>query len=124
MDYSALQIKVYKAIEKNGVQMVVRVIDQREYNPVTDKHPEIVDDYSVKILIEDYTARDIDGSLIQVGDRKLLVPVLDSTAATLPRLDEEDKVEIRYGDKVWNPIRIAPLMPAGIPVLYTIQVRG
>ena len=55
MDYSALQIKVYKAIEKNGVQMVVRVIDQREYNPVTDKHPEIVDDYSVKILIEDYT---------------------------------------------------------------------
>ena len=124
MDYSALQIKVQNQIDKFGVTMVVRTIDQRAYNPVTDSHPEIVDEYPVRVLIEAFNTRDIDGSVIQVGDKKLLVPVLDSTAATLPRLDVEDKVEIEYDGRVWNPISVVPLCPAGVPVLYTIHVRG
>ena len=124
MDYSALQTKVNKQIEKSGVSMVVRTTELGTYDPAADTHPEVVDEYTVKVLIENFNVRDIDGTIIQVGDKRLLLPVLDSTAATLPRLDVVDKVEIDYDGRTWSPISVTPLMPGGIPVLYNVHVRG
>ena len=124
MDYSTLQTKIKNKIDKFGVTATLRTIEFGTYDAATDTHPEIVDECQIKILVEDFNARDIDGTLIQVGDKRLLLPVLDSTAATLPRLDEVDKVEIEYDNRKWNPVSITPLMPAGVPILYTVHARG
>lgn len=64
----------------------------------------------------DYAQRDIDGTLIKVGDcRVYIAPDLTVTPQT------GDKITI--GSETWNVITSRPLEPAGVVVLHDVQVR-
>lgn len=62
-------------------------------------------------------AKLIDGTLVKAGDMKVLV------GAVSPALDPKITGTITRGDEVWSIVKIEPLNPGGIKLLYTLQVR-
>lgn len=68
-------------------------------------------------LIEDYSAHDIDGTLIQASDRRLIV------APDIAEAPQPGDVFELASERV-TAIRVNPLAPGGVVVLYEVQVRG
>jgi hypothetical protein len=69
------------------------------------------------MVVLDYADSDRDGTLIQYGDKKVLVSVEGLTIE--PKLS--DKVSI--GGSSHNIVAIKPLNPGGTIVMYEIQIR-
>ena len=64
-----------------------------------------------------YKQRDIDGTLIKNGDQRLLLaPQIEATPKT------GDTVTV--GAKVYNVVDVGIVAPAGVAVLYKLQLRG
>lgn len=65
-------------------------------------------------VITEYSAREIDGSLIATGDKKLA-----ATFETEVRID--DRIEI--DGKKWRVVQPNPVKPADVLISYNIQLR-
>lgn len=65
----------------------------------------------------DYSQRDIDGTLIRQGDRRVLLSV---EVGTQP--ETGDKVVIR--EKWWDVVGVKTIGPEGNAVVYELQVRA
>jgi hypothetical protein len=73
------------------------------------------------------TARDlgignISGTLIQIGDQKLLVSVLAAEGGALPEPRVDDTALV--GAKLYSIKNVDALQPGGVPVMYTLVVRA
>jgi len=66
-------------------------------------------------VITEYSAREIDGSLIATGDKKLA-----ATFETEVRID--DRIEI--DGKKWRVVQPNPVKPADVLISYNIQLRA
>lgn len=66
-------------------------------------------------VITEYSSREIDGSLIATGDKKLA-----ATAETEVRID--DRIEI--DGKVWRVVQPNPVKPGDVLISYNIQLRA
>ena len=66
-------------------------------------------------LITEYSSREIDGSLIATGDKKLA-----ATFETEVRID--DRIEI--DGKKWRVVQPNPVKPADVLISYNIQQRA
>ncbi|MGP0679803.1 hypothetical protein [Citrobacter freundii] len=66
-------------------------------------------------VITDYSSREIDGSLIATGDKKLA-----ATFETEVRID--DRIEI--DGKKWRVVQPNPVKPADVLISYNIQLRA
>lgn len=66
-------------------------------------------------VITEYSSREIDGSLIATGDKKLA-----ATAETEVRID--DRIEI--DGKAWRVVQPNPVKPADVLISYNIQLRA
>lgn len=119
MDWTKWQDKADSMISQYGASVTIRVTVRSGYSAASDTVTEVNTDYSVKALITNFNERDIDQTLIQAGDKLVIIP-----AKGLPALDEQQYVRIIYGTKEWNPISIVPLIPGGTPVFYRVHVRG
>lgn len=119
MDWTAWIDKADQMISKYGADVTVRVVTRTGYSAASDDFVGVTDEYGCKALITNFSERDIDKTLIQVGDKLLIIP-----AKGLPALDDEQYVLVVFGSKVWNPISIVPLMPGGSQIFYRIHVRG
>lgn len=63
------------------------------------------------------------GSLIQAGDKQLLLSALNSAGSPLsPAPEPGDRATI--GGVAWLITAVAPLAPAGTAILYDCNVRG
>jgi hypothetical protein len=71
--------------------------------------------YLPKGILKEYNNMQIDGSKIQTGDKLL---VLDDTV--LPLMTDKPIVN----GKTWNIMDIEIKEPAGIPLVYLVQIRG
>ena len=69
------------------------------------------------IAVLDYENREIDGTRIQAGDKKVLV----SAVGLSPEPSTVDRIDI--GDEEHAIISVKPLSPAGTPVFYEVQAR-
>jgi hypothetical protein len=65
----------------------------------------------------EYDSRDIDGTLVKVGDKKLLLSAVDFTE---PQAGDV----VTVGANTYTVIRCKPTNPAGTAVLYQVQVRA
>ena len=65
----------------------------------------------------DYDVKHIDGELIHVGDKKVLLAAKGLTSKPTP------KGEIRVGADIWKIVNVNTLSPNGEDILYTLQVR-
>jgi hypothetical protein len=82
------------------------------YNPV----PGVPTEHPVTVVQTEYKLRDIDGTLIQQGDKKLLVSTKN---APVPAMNDT----IRSGSVVYQIINILPLDPGPVVMLWRLQVR-
>lgn len=71
---------------------------------------------------ESYSSFSIDGTLIQIGDKKLILSPLNTADGPLTAPQRESTVTLADAS-VWTVKKCDPTSPAGTPVLYTLQVR-
>lgn len=74
--------------------------------------------HACRVVETDYTAREIDGTLIQASDKKLLVAVSGLTITPTP----DDRITV--GGKTYEIVTVKTLQPGGTVILYEIQGRA
>ena len=65
----------------------------------------------------DWQNRDIDGTLIRTGDKRL---ILSAVGITAPAVDDT----VTIGGTVYTVKVVKPLAPAGTVVMYELNLRG
>lgn len=83
------------------------------------KHRRGTTDTTIKLAVMEYAAREVDGTRVQVGDRRIYVSPIGAPA------------DIKAGDKIIDKagvpyvvILASPLSPAGVVAYWDIQGRG
>lgn len=77
----------------------------------------VTTDYSVTAVVLEYANRDIDGSLVQQGDKRVYV-----SAKGLPAIPAVTDTLVIDGT-TYRIIGVKPLRPAAVTVLYDVQAR-
>ena len=92
------------------------------YNPATGSVA--VDtsvNYTVKAYFANYSLTEIDNDSVVMGDRKVLLPHVDTTGATLPEPDSGDTIS-GVGDAV-KIVGVQKIYSGASLVCYICQVR-
>ncbi len=115
-DYARLKNRGTMMIKKYGYTLsLVRPagagIDPKTGDRLADASPQI---FTVTGIDQQYKQSEIDGTVIQTGDKKILL-----TAETAP----EQGDHLTDGVDRWNIITITPVKPAREVLLYSLQVR-
>ena len=83
------------------------------------KHRRGATDTPIKMAVMEYASREVDGTRVQVGDRRIYVSPIGAPS------------DIRAGDKIIDAAGLpyvvviaSPLAPAGITTYWDIQGRG
>ena len=83
------------------------------------KHRRGVTDTPIKLAVLEYTAREMDGTRVQVGDRRIYISPIGAPS------------DIKAGDKIIDAAGVpyvvvvaSPLSPAGIVAYWDVQGRG
>ena len=115
MNYVALAARIAKLIEKMGKPLTLRSYAAATYDPVTQTYTAgAATDVSVFGVEEKYNTHEVDGTLIQAGDRKFIV-----ASSTVPALD----MKLVYGSVEYPIVAVNPLQPGATTLYYDIQVR-
>jgi len=121
VDYASLQTTVRNKIIQYGADMTLRISSHKYYDAATDKTVEGPDDYNVQGLFTDFNEKDIDGTRVQSGDRRILLHALGGVPDNLEQV--EDLKIIDADDRMWDIVSMRPLSPGGIALLYKVHVR-
>lgn len=117
--YERMADTALRLIGQYGQTVTLREVTPGEYNPVTgDTAPDAVAETSASGVLIEYTGQERQSnSLIQQGDKKLMLP---AKALAQPSLNS--KVVIQ--GEVWTIVPPLKVMnPAGTPLVYELQVR-
>jgi hypothetical protein len=117
-DYAAIQAEILAAFKEDGCPVTLFVTVTGELDEVTGQYPEAFSvTYPGAAILKSYSIKEIDGSVIQQGDRKIMAAFNDSTVvpATIHNLDV---LGVLYAIQNVNPVD-----PAGVAILYEIQAR-
>jgi hypothetical protein len=113
----SLQKTASKLMSKFGGDVTIRVITVGAYNPTTGTASESTADTTVKGVLEDVNAREVN-DLVQAGDRRLTIAAADvSTAPTTA-----DKVVI--SSVVHQVIRVTTIEQDNQPITYELILRS
>ena len=114
-DYLKMRERVTKSIAEFGAPAIIR---HKVASPNTPWNPGsgTITDYEVYAVITEYDTREIDGTAIRRTDQKALVSVNDEIEVTT----NDDLV---MGELSYNILNARPISPAGIAVVYELQVR-
>ena len=124
MDYTKVRLTADNKITSFGDDIIVRCTTYGTYDPVSDTYATSSTSYNGKCVITNFSKRDIDGTLVQVGDRRLLLSALDMDGETLPELEGRDDLQFVYNSRVLNVLGIDSLKPGGTVLLYKLHIRG
>ena len=116
-DYSELAVLADELLEEFGQPVTITTSVTGVYNPATGTAPSSVTSHEGWAALFDYGARDVNGTLIQQGDKQLL---LSPNLIAPPKLDDVVTVsQVKYTIK-----NIKVVSPSGVPVLYECNVRA
>lgn len=105
-----------KAIREFGQAVTITHYTVGVYDPATSSVSSTETVQNGTAVELDYNVSEIDGVLIQRGDKKLLVSVSGITA-----IEPNDTCTV--GSVVYIVKSVKPLSPGGIVLLYEVQVR-
>ena len=115
-DYSPLVVTATRLIAKFGASAIIRrpvagtVGDAWTTTEITPV------DHACTAVLTDYNARDIDGSIIQANDRRVLI---DSSIDIEPNSTDS----FVSGGIQYAIISVNEVNPGGVKILYQLQVR-
>ena len=103
-------------ITKAGRSAVVTRTEGQSYDPATGAMTTGSGSvWAVQAVQSAYSGREIDGSTIQRGDAKFLIPGVSKA----PQVDDI----MTFAGIAWRVINITAVAPQGYPILYTVQGR-
>lgn len=115
--YDATKISAAKAIKKSGVAMTLNRKSTTAATNPWEPPKETTTAYPCNGVITNYSAHEIDGTVIRRDDRKVLLaaglPVVPTTADTLT-----------IGGVELAIMHVEPIAPSNDPIIYTVQVRN
>lgn len=114
-NYSKLSANVKKLLAKFGQAMTLSRDTPGAYDPATQTVTNTTTTAADNGVILPYTTGQIDGSLIQKDDQQVFINI---STAPLPG----DRLTV--GGKGYNIIAVKAIEPAGVNVLYELQVRA
>lgn len=105
-------------IQQYGMSITLKVPAAGTYDPVTGMTTGgTAADYAGYGVIEDYTTREIDGTTIQRGDKKVMCFFTDTTIIPLTSHD------LSIAGVQHSIQNVNCLEPGSVAVVYTLQVR-
>lgn len=117
IDYDEIAASALEAIAEAGQEVVLhRKGTPGPFVPGQPVTPAVVD-YSGTGALFGYAQKHIDDTNILHGDQRLLLA---------PQIEVEPKTGdiVTVGAKTFNVVRVEIVAPAGVPVLYKLQLRG
>lgn len=121
-DYSKTASRADQSLRRKGGIVVLRRVVTGEYDPGLGTAPTITTDYEGTGVKINYEAENIDGTLIQAGDQKLLLSPLQRNGAPMPAPTAADLV--LFGGVSYTVKAIETTAPVDVSVLHTLQLRG
>lgn len=112
-DYSSIQSTGLNLINKFGRDAVLKRVTEGTYNPSTGAITgDAITSETVKAVFTNYNESQIDGSIVQRGDRLILVSAKDIT-------------EPKTNDLIagWKIISNEIIQTGDTPLIYKLQVR-
>lgn len=86
--------------------------------PSYDPGSPVLTDHPATVAVTAYTAREIDGTRIRSGDRKVLV-----SAKGLPVEPTTSDKLVESSGTAWTIVAVEAVRPADVTVLYRLQCR-
>ena len=110
--------KAFAALDDLAGDVTLRRVEA-SYDPSSGSANNTTTDYTRRAVFDDYSKDELDGQLIQVGDRRVfLLP--DSSAPYIPSIG--DKI-VDSLSTIWEIKRVMPMQPFGEAFAYELQVR-
>lgn len=117
-NYGRVMAVSLKMIGRFGQSISITRFVEGDYNPSTSTAPVTeTTQTGLRGLFDNYKTKDIDGTLVQRGDVKMLVAAL---GVSEPK--KNDFVTDKNGT-VWTIEFVDTINPNGNPILYTFQLR-
>ncbi|MFP1634091.1 hypothetical protein ACLB6G_20365 [Zhengella sp. ZM62] len=113
-DYTRPEATAQRLIAKFGQSVTLTKVTKvwNDWNPGVN-----LTEYSATGAVMDYADREIDGTVIKAGDKRVYL----STEGLTVEPDTTDTLTV--GGVVHSIIRVDPLNPGGTVVMWTLQVR-
>jgi hypothetical protein len=119
--YAKMQATANRLLKGKGQAITLSRQTAGAYNPATGTAAVTVTTQTAYGAMFEYGDKNIDGVLIQEGDKQLLLSALNSagTALVAPQLNDT----VTINTVVYTVVRIKPLSPAGTTVLFDCNIR-
>jgi hypothetical protein len=119
--YSKMQATANRLLKGKGQEITLTRQTAGAYDPATGTAAVTVTTQTAYGAMFEYGDKNIDGVLIQEGDKQLLLSALNSagTALVAPQLNDT----VTINTVVYTVVRIKPLSPAGTTVLFDCNIR-
>ena len=105
-----------------GAELTLTKTEKGPRDPDTGGSSTVVTSFLGSGLRETYEQKDIDGSLIKIGDVKLLVSPVQLAGPDMPQPATQDKV--LFDGKLYTVIQVNPWNYAGLAVGFEVQARA
>ena len=106
-----------KLMSKLGGDVTLRTVTPGVYNPTTGTASEVTSDVTIKGVLEDVNAREVN-DLIQAGDRRLTIAAADVSATPTAA----DRIII--SGVTYQVVRIATIEQDNQPITYELILRA
>lgn len=117
-DYNALAQTALNLLGSFGQDVTLVQVTAGTFAPSTNTFSGAsTTNTTVKGARLNYHKSQVDGEVIKQGDVRLFIDAVN--VATAPTV--EDK--IKFGSDEWSIQDVTPLQPAGVPVIYDLQLR-
>lgn len=113
--YPGLKATALSLLTDKGQSMTLTKRPSGAYSPATGSAPITETTEAVYGAAFDYNARDIDGTLIKRGDKRVIMEASDTVPTSTDTLT--------IGGVVHSIIEAVPVNPGGVVVIYKVQVR-
>ena len=121
-DYSKIASRADQSLRRKGGIVMLRQVVNGEYDPDLGTAPTTTADYEGTGVKFNYEAENIDGTLIQAGDQKLLLSPLQRNGTPMPTPTTADLV--LFGAASYTVKAVETTAPVDVAVLHTLQLRG
>lgn len=121
-DYSKTAARADQSLRRKGGIVVLRQVVTGNYDPDLGAAPSTTTDYEGTGVKINYEAENIDGTLIQAGDQKLLLSPLHRNGQAMPAPTTADLV--LFGGASYTVKAVKTTAPVDVAVLHTLQLRG
>lgn len=113
--YPATAATAARLLERFGAAATLKRQSGTTYDPTTGTSTQTYTSYATTAAVFNYAQKYIDGTLIQAGDKQ---------AYCAPAVTPEQGDRFTWDVADYTVVDVKAVAPAGVPVLYEVQLRG